>query len=240
MKNAIILCSGGIDSVTTAYYVKKKLKYDNFLIIFLNYGQKSLHMEKKFSRKCARNINAEFIGISLNWLENISNSLINKDGKIRKISRKILKDSKKESDKFYVPCRNTIFLVYALALAESKFIKEKKKYDIFIGFKNEGKESYQDTTKEFLEQMNNLAEISCQKKFKIIAPLIEKDKEDIILLGKELGVNFKDTFSCYIGKREHCGFCLACRLRQEGFYWADVKDPTKYKNKMKDFRTAKE
>ncbi|MBI2046536.1 7-cyano-7-deazaguanine synthase [Candidatus Pacearchaeota archaeon] len=73
------------------------------------------------------------------------------------------------------------------------------------------------------------------KPFKIIAPLIKKDKEDIILLGQRLGVNFRNTFSCYAPKRknalEHCGCCLACRLRQAGFYWAGVKDETEYKVK---------
>lgn len=235
----MILCSGGIDSITTAHYVKKRLKYDKILILFFNYGQKSLHMERKFSKKCAKIINAEFVEIKLKWLNEISNSLINKIGKVKKINRKDLRNTKKESEKFYVPCRNTIFLIHALALAESKFIKEKRKFDIFVGFKNEGKESYPDTTKEFVKQINKLSKISCQKKFKIIAPLIEKDKEDIIVLGKKLGVDFKDTFSCYIGKKEHCGYCLSCRLRQEGFYWANLKDPTRYKIKMKDFRSAK-
>jgi len=59
--------------------------------------------------------------------------------------------------------------------------------------------------------------------------LIEKDKEDIIILGKELGIDFKDTFSCYVGKEKHCGKCLACMLRKEGFYWSNIKDETEYK-----------
>ena len=66
---------------------------------------------------------------------------------------------------------------------------------------------------------------------------IKKDKEDIVRLGKKLGVKFEDTFSCYIGVGEnHCGACLSCRLRQEGFYWAGIRDPTKYEIKMKDSR----
>ena len=238
MKSAIVLCSGGIDSVTTAYYVKKKLYYADILVLFFNYGQKPLPAEKKFSKKCAEKIGANFLEADLKWLGKISGSLINKFGKTEKINRKNLKDTKSESEKFYVPCRNTIFLVHALALAESIYIKDGKVSDIFVGFKNEGKESYPDTTKEFVRRINNLSEISCQEKFKIIAPLIKMDKEDIISLGKKIDVDFKETTSCYVGKKEHCGFCLACRLRQEGFYWANIKDPTKYKNKMNDFRIA--
>ena len=48
------------------------------------------------------------------------------------------------------------------------------------------------------------------------------------LIGKKLGVDFKKTFSCYVGKEKHCGFCLACKLRQAGFHWAGVEDVTEY------------
>jgi len=231
-KSAIILCSGGLDSVVTAFYVKKKLKYDNLRILFFDYGQKSLKQERKYSSLCARQIGAEFMEIKLDWLGKISNSLINKPGKIKKLNRKDLKDTSKESQKFYVPCRNTIFLTYALAIAESIFLKDKTKSDIFVGFKCEGKESYPDTTKGFIREINNLSKLSCAGKFKIYAPLIEKDKEDIVLLAKKLGVEFKNNFSCYSPiKNKHCGYCLACKLRQEGFYWANVDDPTIYSNK---------
>jgi len=226
MENALILCSGGLDSVVTSYYAKS-LGYKKIKILFFNYKQKSLKAERKKSKLCAKKLNAKFIEIKLKWLSQISHSLINKPGKISKI--KNLKDTKKESDKYYVPCRNTIFLSYALALAESLYFKEKEKYDIFVGFKNEGKESYPDTTKEFVSSINQLSKTATAG-FKLIAPLIEKDKEDIILLGKKLGVDFKETHSCYL-KNKHCGKCLACELRKAGFYWSGEKDVTRYSEK---------
>ncbi|MBU3912627.1 MAG: 7-cyano-7-deazaguanine synthase [Nanoarchaeota archaeon] len=226
MKKAIVLCSGGIDSVTTAYYAKKKLRYSEILILFFNYNQKSLKRERECSRECARKLGAKFSEIDLRWLGNISISLINKKGKIKKIERKELRNTKGESERYYVPCRNTIFLNYALALAESLNIKNREKYDIFVGFKNEGKESFPDTTPEFVKKMNELSRIST-KGFRIIAPFIEKDKEDIILIGNEVGVDFRDTHSCYV-QNKHCGRCLACMLRKEGFYWANLKDTTEY------------
>ena len=227
MKRAMVLCSGGIDSVTTAYYVKRR-GYKQIKILFFDYGQKSLKAERNCSKKTAKDLGAEFIEIKLKWLARISDSLINKKGVGKKLSRSDLKDTKKESAKYYVPCRNSVFLVHALALAESLYIKEKKIYDIFVGFKNEGKESYPDTTPEFVKSMNKLAEISCSVKFRLIAPLIEKDKEDIILLGKKMGIDFRNTHSCYL-KNVHCGKCLACMLRKEGFYWVNMRDPTEYK-----------
>ena len=240
-KKAIILCSGGLDSLVTAYYVKHKLGYKEIIILFFNYNQRTLEQEKKASKKCAKNLKAEFIAVELPFLSKISTSLINKNKKAAKIKRKQLKNSEKEAVKFYVPCRNTIFLIYTLALAESLFIKNKGKqhYDIFTGFKCEGRESYPDTTRKFVKEINKLGKISTIAKSKIKAPLIDFDKDEIVLLGKKLGIKFKDTYSCYVGCEDgkHCGYCLSCRLRQEAFYWANVKDPTDYKIKMKDFRT---
>jgi 7-cyano-7-deazaguanine synthase len=226
MKKAIVLCSGGIDSVTMAYYVKINLKYSRIKILFFDYGQRSLKKEEILSRRCSDNLNADFIKIKLKWLGNISGSLINKYEKLKKY--RCLSNTKKEGGKFYVPCRNTIFLTYALALAESEYIKNKSINDIFIGFKCEGKESYPDTTKGFVKEINKISKISCNYPFIINAPLINKDKEDIIILGNKLGVYYKDTYSCYVSDKRHCGICLACRLRKAGFYWSGIKDPTKY------------
>lgn len=230
MKNAIVLCSGGLDSVVTAHYVKHRLGYGEILVLFFNYNQKSLEQEKKYSKLCAKQIGAKFLEIKLN-MNAISNSLINKGGKIKKLGRKDLKDTSEESLKFYVPCRNTLFLSYALALAESVYVKNKIKNDIFVGFKCEGKESYPDTTQKFVKEINNLSKISCTANFKVQAPLIKKDKEDIVILGKKLGVDFRNTFSCYVPKdKKQCGQCLACMLRKEGFYWANIQDNSEYKN----------
>ena len=228
-KQAIVLCSGGLDSVVTSFYVKNTLKYKDITLIFFNYNQKSLKQEQKFSKLCAKSIGGKFLEINVNELGDLSNSLINQIGKITKLKRKDLKNTAKESEKYYVPCRNTLFLVYALAVAESLYQKNKRTSDIFVGFKCEGKESYPDTTKNFVLQMNKLSKIACIKPFSIFAPLITKDKEDIVQLGSELGVDFTKTFSCYASKKnKHCGICLACMLRKEGFYWANINDPTEY------------
>lgn len=221
MKNVIILCSGGLDSVVTAHYVKKKLKYRKIIILFFDYGQRNLLSEKKCARKCARDLGGKFEEIKVTI--KLGGKLVDKD-RAEKGYRKDLKNTKKEASKWYVPQRNLIFLSYALSLAEANWLKDKKVYNLFVGFKNEGKEHYPDTTPEFVEKMNLL----CKKGVEIVAPLIKKDKEDIVLLGKKLGVNFRNTFSCYIGGEKHCGVCLACKLRKAGFYWADIHDPTSY------------
>ncbi len=228
LKNAIVLCSGGIDSVVTAYYVKKSLKYPNLIILFFNYGQKSLNAERKASKVCANNLKAHFKEMNLSVLSKISTSLINKTGKVNKLHTKDLKDTREESKKWYVPARNLVFLSYALSITDSYYVKNHKMYDIFVGFKCEGKESYPDTTKEFVKNMNRVAQSSLSVPLKVKAPLINLDKEDIIKLGLKLGVNFKETFSCFTQKTIHCGYCLACKLRQAAFYWSNLNDPTQY------------
>ncbi len=231
MANAIILCSGGIDSVVTAHYVKKKKNYKKILILFFNYGQRTLEQEKRASKKCAENLNAKFKEIELLELGKISTSMINSNDKANEMKKEDLKDTKEESENWYVPCRNIVFLVYALAVAEARFVSEGEVNEIFVGFKNEGDEAYPDTTPEFVDVMNKLQETATAGKFEIIAPFIRKDKEDIIKLGAEMGIDFKETYTCYVGAGEkHCGTCLSCKLRQEGFYWSGVEDKTEYED----------
>ena len=238
MKKAIVLCSGGLDSVVTAYYVKNKLNYSKITLLFFNYGQKSLLAERKSVKLAAKRLKAKFIEVKLNWLNKISDSLINAKGRVTKQTRKNLKDTSKEGGKWYVPARNLVFITNALSLADAEYVKNGSKNEVFVGFKNEGGENFPDTSPEFVNEINQLSKISTEGKFKIIAPLIKKDKEDIVLLGNKLDVDLANTFTCYTNNKIHCGVCLACRLRQEGFYWANVKDPTKYKEKMKDFKSA--
>ncbi|MEK6919104.1 MAG: 7-cyano-7-deazaguanine synthase [Nanoarchaeota archaeon] len=235
---AIIICSGGLDSVTTANYAKKILGYEEIIIMFFDYGQRTVKQERYFSKKCSKNLKAKFIEVRLDELKKWSTSLINKRSKVKKLRIIDLKNSKEESNKYYVPCRNTIFLTYALALAESKIIKEKEVFDVLVGFKSEGSESYPDTTKNFVKKINELRKEATLVKGKIKAPLIDKDKEDIIVLANKMGVRLEDTYSCYAGAKnyQHCGVCLSCRLRQEGFYWANTPDPTRYAHKLKDSR----
>ena len=97
MKNAIILCSGGLDSVTVAHYARKKLHYGKVIILFFNYGQRTIKQERLASKICAKKIRAKFIEIELKWLGEISTSLINQNKKAHKIKRKGLRDTKKES-----------------------------------------------------------------------------------------------------------------------------------------------
>lgn len=224
MKHAIVICSGGLDSVTLAHHVKKNLGYNDIRLLFFDYEQRALELERKCVGQCAKDIKASIIEIKLSELKKLApSSLI--EGKIVN-SGKSLRATKKESLQWYVPFRNGIFISYALAYAESLLLL-KKRTDIFIGFKCEGEEHFPDTTKEFLKAMNKVSNEATHGTV-IRAPFIEKDKEDIIEIGIKLGVDFRKTVSCYSPHKLHCGTCLACRLRKAGFHWANIEDPTRY------------
>jgi 7-cyano-7-deazaguanine synthase len=228
-KQAIILTSGGLDSSVLAYYVKKKLKVNKIGLLFFDYGQKALEEELFCVKLLARKLKSKLEIIDLKWLGKISTSLINKR-----------QGGKEEIIKWYVPFRNSIFIVNALAIAESNFIKTNMESEVFLGIKYEGDIRFKDTTPKFLEEVNRLAKFSQKGKFRILAPFIDKDKEEIVELGKRLGVNFKDNYSCYLGGgfakikgkkiAVHCGKCAGCLARKKGFRFSDVRDNSLYKS----------
>ena len=241
MSGAILLISGGLDSIVLAYYLKKIKKIKNLKLVFFNYGQKALKEELFCVKKAADALKSELNVINIEWLGKISTSLINK--KTRKNERKIIEKIplKEELISWYVPCRNAIFLLVGLAMAESEFIARKKRYDVYIGIKYEGEIQFKDTTQEFLEQMNKTAKFCTQKgNLRFIAPFLKHEKEDLIMLAKKLKVNLEYTYSCYIdgGFRNfknkkvpvHCGTCPGCKARKKGFTFSGVDDSSFYKN----------
>ena len=225
MKNAMVLCSGGLDSVVVAYSIKNK--YRKLKLLFFDYGQRALKEEEKCVREISKKLNSDFEKIKLPWLGKISTAMLNREGEFKST---IEKDLEKKEDllTWWVPCRNSIFLINALAFAESEFLKNKERYDIIIGLKNEGEAHFKDTTERFIKKINNLVKDATNDgDYEIIAPLIKLDKPEVIKLGEKLKIPFELTYSCYI-ENGHCGKCLNCMLRKKGFYWAGVKDPTKY------------
>lgn len=232
MKGAIILISGGLDSVVLAHYLKKIEKIKDIKLLFIDYGQKAFKEELFCVKKTARKLKSELKMIDNKWLGEVSTSLINKKSKKSEIIKIKEKD---ELISWYVPCRNSLFLLTGLALAEAEFISENKEYDVYMGIKYEGKLRFKDTTPEFIGRMNEITKFCTQKgKFRFIAPFLNKDKEEVIGLANKLKVNLNETYSCYLGnnfKRNfpiHCGICGGCKSRKKAFKFSEIKDPTEY------------
>ncbi len=137
----------------------------------------------------------------------------------------------KEIPVTYVPARNTIFLSYALALAE---VVEAS--NIFIGVNALDYSGYPDCRPEYIHAFENMANLATRSGVEghthvtIRTPLISLTKAAIIRLGTSLGVDYSATTSCYDpGPRgEACGSCDACQLRLKGFSEAGFDDPIEY------------
>ena len=131
----------------------------------------------------------------------------------------------------YVPARNTIFLSYALALAEVKSAR-----DIFIGVNALDYSGYPDCRPEYIEAYERMANLATKASvetgaaLKIHSPLSQMRKADIVRKGAEMGVDFALTHSCYDPDAEggSCGRCDACVLRRKGFEEAGLEDPLPY------------
>lgn len=130
----------------------------------------------------------------------------------------------------YVPARNTIFLSYALALAE---VLEAD--DIFIGVNAVDYSGYPDCRPEYIAQFQTMGRLATKRgveghELTLHTPLIDWSKAEIVRRGADLGVDYARTVSCYqpddAGRA--CGVCDACRLRRQGFIDAGLADPTRY------------
>ncbi|MFZ5723141.1 MAG: 7-cyano-7-deazaguanine synthase QueC [Pseudomonadota bacterium] len=130
----------------------------------------------------------------------------------------------------YVPARNTVFLAYALGLAEVLGA-----LDIVIGVNAVDYSGYPDCRPEFIAAFENLANLATKAgveggRFRVHAPLLSLSKAEIVRRGMALGVDYALTVSCYQADSEGraCGRCDSCRLRARGFADAGVPDPTRY------------
>jgi 7-cyano-7-deazaguanine synthase len=130
----------------------------------------------------------------------------------------------------YVPGRNTVFLSLGLAFAE---VLEADK--IVIGVNAVDYSGYPDCRPEYIAAFEALARLATKRGVEggaltIDAPLMKLSKADIIRRGRELGVDYSTTVSCYQPDEQGraCGRCDSCRLRREGFAAAGVPDPTRY------------
>jgi 7-cyano-7-deazaguanine synthase len=220
-KKAIVLLSGGLDSVTVLALAQQQ----GFVChaLSFDYGQRH-NSELKAAVQIAAEYGVESHKIIPLGLGAIGGSALTDD-------HIAVPDSLQPGIPVtYVPARNTIFLAFALGWAEVL-----KLHDIFIGVNAVDYSGYPDCRPEFIEAFTTLANVATKagvegESFTIHTPLIALTKAEIIKQGIALGVNYQRTVSCYSADEQGraCGVCDACRLRQIGFDSAGVVDPTRY------------
>ncbi len=220
-KKAIILLSGGLDSVTVLAMAKRQ-GYSVYALSF-DYGQKH-NAELVSARKIAQDYQVAVHKVIKLGLGEIGGSALTDD------ALNVPVTPQTGIPVTYVPARNTVFLSFALGWAEVLGA-----HDIFIGVNAVDYSGYPDCRPQFIEAFQALANVATKAgveghRIKIHAPLIHMSKGEIIRSGIELQVNYAQTVSCYAASVEGlaCGECDACRLRKAGFAEAGVPDPTRY------------
>jgi 7-cyano-7-deazaguanine synthase len=221
MKPAVILLSGGLDSATVLA-IAREAGYACHALS-LDYGQRH-NAELAAAARVAASLGAVEHRVLKLGLSDIGGSALT-DASIA-----VPESPTAGIPVTYVPARNTVMLALALAWAEVLGSRH-----IFIGVNAVDYSGYPDCRPEFIaafEQMANLATRAGVEgaRLRVHAPLQHLSKAQIIQRGRELGVDYAQTVSCYQADAGGlaCGRCDACRLRREGFLAAGIPDPTRY------------
>ena len=125
--------------------------------------------------------------------------------------------------KVVIPNRNAILLSIACSYAEHLEIEE-----VYIGANLNDRDLFPDCRRHFVEVLTTAFDLGGLTNVKIYAPFIDFTKQEIVLTGVHLKMDFTKTWSCYENKKHHCGKCLSCRERKLAFKVANVTDPTVY------------
>lgn len=224
-KKAVILLSGGMDSaVTTAIAKSEGYELD---CLHINYGQKTQTRElKQFKELCDHFGAKNRLVTDIKFLTQIGGSSLTDDNIV--ISDADL-DSKSIPSS-YVPFRNANILAIATSWAEVL-----RADALFIGAVYEDSSGYPDTRRDFFDDFEKVIDKGTKPEtnIKIITPIIDMSKDEIISRGLELGVPFEKTWSCYKNNDLACGKCDSCGLRLRAFGRLGMEDPLDYEERLK-------
>jgi 7-cyano-7-deazaguanine synthase len=226
-KNAVVLLSGGVDS-STVLAIASSEGYTPYALSF-SYGQRHLG-ELEAARRVAALAGVAGHVVAEIDLRVFGGSALTADIAVPK--------GRSEGELgagipvTYVPARNTIFLSFALAYAETLAAS-----DIFVGVNALDYSGYPDCRPEYIESFERMANLATKagvegtQRLAIHAPLMQLTKEGIIRRGLELGVDYSLTTSCYDPdeRGRACGACDACQLRLRGFAAVGMVDPAEYR-----------
>jgi 7-cyano-7-deazaguanine synthase len=220
VKQAVVLLSGGLDSMVCAGIARER----GFAVVALTVDYNQRHrVELEAAKAIAGALAERHILLPLD-LRTFGGSALTSDIAVPKEG---VGDGIPVT---YVPARNTIFLSLALGLAEASGAR-----DIFIGVNALDYSGYPDCRPEFIAEFERLANLATKAgvegdRFALHAPLQHMSKGEIAREAERLGLDAAMSHSCYdpLPDGRHCGACDACRLRAKGFAEAGIADPTVY------------
>ncbi len=215
----VVLCSGGMDSVTALYWAAREEKVVG--VVSFDYGAKHNAREIPFAAEHACRVGAPHEIVALPEIRRLFTSALLEGG------AEIPEGHYEEESmrQTVVPFRNAIFLSLATGFAESRGAEA-----LVIAAHAGDHAIYPDCREDFMKAMGEAMRLGTYAGIRLARPFIALNKGEIVALGAKLGVEFGRTWSCYRGGRVHCGRCGTCVERREAFQQAGVADPTEYQD----------
>lgn len=217
MKDGVIIVSGGMDSITLLYERKDEIA----LGISFDYGSNHNAREIPFARMHCERLGIRHLVINLSFIHQyFKSSLLSGADKIPEGS---YDDDNMKST--VVPFRNGIMLSIAVGIAESEGLTK-----VFIANHGGDHAIYPDCREEFIEAIDAASQAGTYEHVRILAPYTNITKTDIALRGKQLEIDYSETWSCYKGGKVHCGKCGTCVERKQALREAGLEDTTQYES----------
>jgi 7-cyano-7-deazaguanine synthase len=226
-ERAVVCLSGGMDSTVCAALAARE--FDAYGLHF-SYGQRTEERELRAAREAAKAVGLrELMELKTELFRRIGGSALT-DTSIavpdaaKQDAEGMAERQGDEVPVTYVPFRNAHFLSAAVSWAEVLGAKT-----VFIGAVEQDSSGYPDCRPAYYEAFNELIQRGTKEgEIRVVTPLIQMRKHEIVRLGVELGAPLHVSWSCYAGEAEACGVCESCELRLRAFAEAGVADPIPY------------
>lgn len=215
MKDALLVLSGGMDSVTMLYDYQREVA----LALTFDYGSRHNEREIACARMHCQRLAIPHIVIPLSFMAQYFRSSLLQGGPA--VPTGDYNEQNMRST--VVPFRNGIMLSVAAGLAESGGLRR-----IMIANHAGDHAIYPDCRPQFVEAMNAAVQAGTYEGVTLFAPYTNLSKTDIARRGKALDIDYSETYSCYNGGAHHCGVCATCRERRQALRDAGIDDKTRY------------
>ena len=213
----VVLCSGGMDSVTALYWAHRR--HAVVAAVSFRYGARHNAREIPFAAEHARRLGIPHEVIALDFVgRHFRSALLGSGGAIPDGHY-----AAATMRRTVVPFRNAIMLAAATGLAESRGAR-----GLVIAAHGGDHAIYPDCREGFLRAMGEAMRRGTYARIALLRPFVDWNKARIAAAGARLGVDYARTWSCYRGGKIHCGRCGTCVERREAFLLAGLPDPTVY------------
>ena len=215
MKDSVIIVSGGMDSITLLYDRRDEIA----LAISFDYGSNHNAREIPYAEMHCKRLGIEHITIPLDFMHKYFRSSLLEGADAIPEGHYAAENMKST----VVPFRNGIMLAIAAGVAESRNLTK-----LLIANHGGDHTIYPDCRPEFISAMDSATNAGTYVGVRVVAPYTNITKGDIARIGKKLGIDYAETWSCYKGGEKHCGKCGTCVERKEALADADIEDRTEY------------